>query len=180
MRSVRSAEARWSSRAESSEGFWPAPTIRHVNSLDPWIRGFGAHRRVVKGCWWKERLIKAERSTAVPITRIAPTHYGINPFRKNALSAISLSWLKSTGRVASPSDAPRRIVATALQNNGGSLKPLKERKIPRPTIRVPNLLIKPLTERRTFFSIPFFVIWMRYRQKIVKRSLMSKVWNPGV
>jgi hypothetical protein len=110
----------------------------------------------------RERPVRGELFTAVPITPIVPTLYGISPFRRNVPSAVFLSWLRNKERAGSPSDAPKKNADIANQNNGDSdirpwtseirLKSSKEPKIRSTNIKIPNLQIKSLGERREFFS----------------------------
>jgi len=75
----------------------------------------------------KEGAVREGLFTAVPITPIVPTLYGINPFRRNVPSAVFPSWLRNKGRAGSPSDAPKKNAAIAPQNKPGSAKALAEK-----------------------------------------------------
>jgi hypothetical protein len=68
----------------------------------------------------RERPVRGELFTVVPITPIVPTLYGISPSRRNVPSAVFLSWLRNKGRAVPPSDVPKKNVDIALQNNSSS------------------------------------------------------------
>jgi len=53
---------------------------------------------------------------AAPTILAAPSPYGINPFQKDALSAISRFWLRRKERLESSSDARKRNVDIVSQN----------------------------------------------------------------
>jgi hypothetical protein len=64
----------------------------------------------------REGPVREGRFTAVPITPIAPTLHGINPFPRNVPSVVFLSWLRSKARAGSPGDVLRKSVDIASQN----------------------------------------------------------------
>jgi hypothetical protein len=92
----------------SSGGFSPVPITRLANPRDLWIPASGVLKKDAMGYWLSEGPGREEPFTAVPITPVAPTPYGISPFQKNVPSAVFPSWLRSKGREGLPNDVLKK------------------------------------------------------------------------